>query len=110
MKPRRERGATLVSPMTSDVSTDSARISLLLLLKVFFWSKAAPARPRPPKQPKGADGRGIARGRQITSVRGRANKKASSRGIKNKAADAVCRRRPCQPPEIKIGFRLPVRP
>jgi hypothetical protein len=33
--------------MTSDVSTGSARISLLLLLKVFFWSKAVPVRSRP---------------------------------------------------------------
>src|SRR6516162_10452201 len=108
MKPRRENGATLVSPMTSGVSTGSARISLLLLLKVFFWSKAVPIRSRTPKQPKGADWLGITRGRQITSLRERANKKAVWSGIKNKAAGAVYRRRPCQPPEIKIGLRLPV--
>src|SRR5262249_26836447 len=30
--------------------------------------------------------------------------------IKNKAVGAVYRQRPCQPPEIKIGSRLPVPP
>jgi hypothetical protein len=93
MKPRRENGAVLVSPMTSDVNSGSVLIGLLLLKlgrriqRIPVWKT------------------------QITwlreAVHGSVAKTADAHRTKNKAVDAVCRQRPCQPRKLKsaLAFR-----
>src|SRR5215813_5071911 len=84
MKPRRENGSSSVSPIKSDLGAGLALIFLLLdCLAAQFRSKR--------------------RGTQVTCLRGSANKKLQGGGIKNKAVDAVCRQRPCQPRKLKLA-------
>src|SRR5215831_3179321 len=91
MKPRRENGAGMVNPITSDVSVVSALISLS------------------PRLIEGRNQRKIVSETQITSLRGMAEKNARSRGNERKQGH----RRSMPPatlpaPEIEIGSRLPV--
>src|SRR5947208_3950667 len=78
MKPRRENGATLVSPMTSEVVRGSALMAALLFLEAH--SACKPART------------------QITCLRdvgrlGAQGATAQKSGTKNKAVDAIYRQR-----------------
>src|SRR5438445_12235703 len=91
MKPRREKGATLVSPMTSEVGRGSTLMAALLFGEAHSACK-------PPRT-------------QITCLRDvgrlrRTAQRGQKSGTKNKAVDAVYRQRPCQPRILKSAHAI----
>jgi hypothetical protein len=100
MKPRRENGATLVSPMTSGVGKVSALMGSALMAALLFWEAHSACK--------------LAR-TQITCLRdagrlfgeeGRTRRNGAKSGIKNKAVDAIYRQRPCQPRILKSAHAI----
>src|ERR1700704_2093234 len=92
MKPRRETGAVLVSPMTSGANTGDVNTGSVLI------------RFAPPALLRRRIQRILAYELQITWLREAAHASRETRSCgeqKNKAVDAVCRQRPCQPRKLK---------
>src|ERR1700739_2318305 len=97
MKPRRENGATLVNPMTSDVSTGSALMMDSSWLGAAY-SRQIPAKRKSPACENPAD-------LHLRRASAASDKSGSQdKAIKNKAVSAVYRQRPCQPRTLKSAL------
>src|SRR6478752_5898335 len=99
MKPRREKGATLVSPMTSEVGRGSALNGSALMAALLFWeahSACKPARTQITCLRDGRAGRGSA---QRNGAKIDAKKQGRRRSIPSTTLPA---------PDIEIGSRHPV--